>query len=181
LTNGLKYDKLFFTRRSKMKLYRYLILIITAFSMAVLFNIPLSLAQNNTATQSEALLLGEPDILWLWGEVILIDVEKGIISVKYLDYETDTEKEAVIYVDDKTTYENAKAIIDIKPKDIVSIDYITGAQGSSIARNVSVEKPEDIQATGEGTAADEGLKPAVMPDTALTGEGAIEVLPKAQE
>jgi hypothetical protein len=164
-----------------MKLYRYLIPVIVAFSIVVLFNTSLSLAQNKTATQDEALSLGEPDILWLWGEVNSVDLEKGMISVKYLDYETDTEKDAVIYVDDKTAYENAKAIVDIKPKDIVSIDYVTGAQGSSIAKNISVEKPEDTQAMGEGRVADEDLKPAVTSDTALPGEGAVEDLPKAQE
>jgi len=164
-----------------MKSYRYFIpAIAVLFGMVLLNTVPI-LAQNKTVQQGEDLSLGEPDILWLWGEVNSVDLEKGMISVKYLDYETDTEKDAVIYVDDKTTYENAKAITDIKPKDIVSIDYVAGAQGSSIARNVSVEKPEDIQATGEGTVADEDLKPAVTPDTALPSEGAVEDLPKAQE
>jgi hypothetical protein len=157
-----------------MKLYRYLILAIAVFSVTVSLNTAPGLAEGNAAKPDETLSLGEPDILWLWGEVNSIDSGKGIISIKYLDYETDTEKEAVIYADDKTTYENAKSLTDIKPKDIVSVDYVTGAQGSSIARNISVERPEDTQAMGEGTALDEELKPPAAGDVTLPREEAAE-------
>jgi len=157
-----------------MKLYRHLILAVAVFSVTVSLNTTPGLAEGNATKPGEALSLGEPDILWLWGEVNSIDSDKGIISVKYLDYETDTEKEAVIYADAKTTYENAKSLTDIKPKDIVSVDYVTGAQGSSIARNISVERPEDTQAMGEGTALDEELKPLAAGDVTLPQEEAAE-------
>ncbi|MEI6631033.1 MAG: hypothetical protein WCL25_00250 [bacterium] len=156
-----------------MKSYKYLIL-----SVAIV-TVWLLLSAGPTLAQDDAINLGEPDVLWLWGEVSSIDVAKGIISVKYLDYETDTEKEAVIFVDENTTYENAQAIIDIKPKDIVSIDYVLGAQGSSVARNISVEKPEDTQAIGEGTAVEESLKSEVAADAAIPRGDSTVDLPKS--
>lgn len=87
----------------------------------------------------------EPQIQWLWGEVVTLDAENKAISVKYLDYETDQEKEITINVDDKTTYENIKSIDEIKPKDSVSIDFIADADGKNIAKNISLEKPEEEQ------------------------------------
>lgn len=84
----------------------------------------------------------EPEIQWVWGEVISIDGQKGELSVKYLDYETDQEKEIVISTDDKTAYENARSLSDIKPKDTLSIDYTINAEGKNIARNISLEQPE---------------------------------------
>ena len=83
----------------------------------------------------------EPEIQWVWGEVISIDGQKGELSVKYLDYETDQEKEIVISTDDKTAYENARSLSDIKPKDTLSIDYTINAEGKNIARNISLEQP----------------------------------------
>jgi len=84
----------------------------------------------------------EPDIQWLWGEALSVDTQKNEIQVKYLDYETEQEKEATVIVDDKTTYENIKSLSDIKIKDTLSIDYVVSPEGKNIARNISIEKPE---------------------------------------
>jgi hypothetical protein len=84
----------------------------------------------------------EPDMQWLWGEVSNVDLQNKTILVKYLDYETDQEKEISITIDDKTNYENIKSIDELKAKDTVSIDYIVSLDGKNIARNISAEKPE---------------------------------------
>jgi len=84
----------------------------------------------------------EPDTQWVWGEVNTLDTQNRMIAVKYLDYETDQEKEISINTDDKTTYENIKSLDEIRPKDTVSVDYIVSPDGKNIARNISVEKPE---------------------------------------
>jgi hypothetical protein len=84
----------------------------------------------------------ETEIQWLWGDVVSVDIPKGEITVKYLDYDADEEKEAVINIDEKTYFDNAKSIEDIKVQDTVSVDYKTGSDGRSIAKNISVEKPE---------------------------------------
>lgn len=85
---------------------------------------------------------------WLWGEVISVDPQKNELVVKYTDYDTDQGKEVPISADAETTFENAKAITDIKPLDTVGIDYSVNMEGKNIAKNISVEKPE-IAATSE--------------------------------
>lgn len=82
---------------------------------------------------------------WLWGEVASVDLLNKSLVVKYLDYETDSDKEAIIAVDDKTVYENIKAIDELRARDTVSIDYTAGPGGNNIAKNISVEKAEAIK------------------------------------
>lgn len=89
----------------------------------------------------------EPEIQWVWGEVINTDAQNKAITVKYLDYETDQEKEIIINVNDKTTFENIKSIDEIKPKDTLSIDYTISPDGKNTATNISVERPEESQGT----------------------------------
>ena len=84
----------------------------------------------------------ESEVQWLWGEVVSLDSQNKIVAVKYLDYETDQEREINIGTDDKTTYENIKSIDELKPKDAVSIDYLVTPEGKNIAKNISLEKPE---------------------------------------
>jgi hypothetical protein len=122
----------------------------------------------------------EPEVLWLWGEVASVDAANKVIVVKYLDYETDTEKEISINTDDKTTYENTKSTEEIKPQDTVSIDYIVDSAGNNIAKNISLEKaeaaqvvePEGTEATPEEmTTPPEGketTEPALAPEPQVT-------------
>jgi len=91
-----------------------------------------------------------PDTQWVWGEVSILDTQNKAILVKYFDYETDQEKEINIDIDDKTTYENIKSMDELKPKDTVSIDYIVSPDGKNIAKNISIEKPENTQNVQEG-------------------------------
>ena len=100
-------------------------------------------------TQPTQEIPSEPETQWIWGEVVSIDAATKNILVKYLDYETDTEKEININADDKTTYENVKSVDEIKPQDILSIDYIVNPDGRNIAKNISVEKPEGAQTLPE--------------------------------
>ena len=91
----------------------------------------------------------ESETLWIWGDVVSVDAAAKKILVKYLDYETDSEKEINIVVDDKTTYENVESVGEIKPQDILTVDYIINPDGNNIARNISVEKPEGAQTLPE--------------------------------
>lgn len=97
----------------------------------------------------------ESETQWIWGDVASIDAAAKKILVKYLDYETDTEKEINIVVDDKTTYENVTSIDEIKPQDTLSIDYMISPDGSNIAKNISVEKPEGRETLPEETSEEE--------------------------
>lgn len=111
--------------------------------------------------QSEPLIPpNEAEVQWVWGEVVSVDTHTKQLVVKYLDYETDSEKEITINLDDKTTYENINSIEDIKPQDTVSIDYITSPDGKDIAQNISVEKPENSPtSTEDNTQAEPGAVP----------------------
>jgi len=143
----------------------------------VLFNASFSLAQEGvtstqapetTTTQASASV--EPEIQWLWGEVVSVDAANKTILLKTLDYATDSEIEVSINTDDKTTYENANSLDQIKPQDTLSIDYIATAEGKNIAKNISVEKPEGMQGKQEETIPEttietnpEDLQPAKQP------------------
>jgi hypothetical protein len=83
------------------------------------------------------------EMQWLWGEAGAIDTQNKALTVKYLDYETDQEKEMPLTVDDKTAFENVASLDEIKVQDTLSIDYIIGADGKNLARNISVERPEE--------------------------------------
>jgi len=80
---------------------------------------------------------------WLYGEVVSVDAAAKTVTIKYLDYEADKEKEAVIIIDDKTSFENAASLADIKPKDALSVDYTVGKDGKYTAKDISVEKPQE--------------------------------------
>ena len=112
-------------------------------------------------TQATQEIPSEPETQWIWGEVVSIDPATKNILVKYLDYETDTEKEININADDKTTYENVKSVDEIKPQDTLSIDYIISLDGRNTAKNISVEKPEGAQTLPEESTKEE---PKAVPD-----------------
>ncbi|MFH1640460.1 MAG: hypothetical protein ABIA66_00715 [Candidatus Omnitrophota bacterium] len=99
---------------------------------------------------------GEDEIQWLWGEVASVDLKRNTLLVQYLDYETDQEKEVKFYVDDQTTYENAKSLVEIKPQDTVAIDYIISPGGGNLATNISLEKLENTDVSEEAMPADLG-------------------------
>ncbi len=131
----------------------------------VLLNTGLSLGQEpvKQLPAQQANNEPEPEPQWLWGEVVSVDTQKKEILVKYLDYETDNEKEAVIKVDGNTTCENIKDIAEIKPQDTLSADFIVTADGANIARSISVEKPEDTELPKEGVGAGNAESVPVTP------------------
>ncbi|MFH1889186.1 MAG: hypothetical protein ABH806_03765 [Candidatus Omnitrophota bacterium] len=109
----------------------------------ILINAGLVFSQDDMADTSS--LQGttlEAEAQWIWGDVVSVDKDARKIVVQYLDYETDTEKEMDVIAGDNTVYENINSFDEIKPQDTLSIDYIIGTDGSIIARNISVEKPE---------------------------------------
>lgn len=79
---------------------------------------------------------------WLWGEIDSVDIQENEVMVRYLDYDTEQEKEINITVDEKTIYENVDSLLDIKPRDAVSVNYLILPEGKNLAKNISVENPE---------------------------------------
>jgi len=124
----------------------------------------------------QAPLQNENDTQWTWGEVVNLDNAGKAITLKYLDYETDQEKDIVLSVDEKTAFENIKGFDEIKVKDTLSIDYTVGPDGKNIAKNIGLESPdssatvpaqavEDINQVDAQAAAPE--QPAVNPEGAV--------------
>lgn len=93
---------------------------------------------------------------WLWGEVVGVDPEKKEMIIKHLDYETYEEVHTTIVLDDKTMFENAKDLTQIKTGDHLSVDYQI-KEGANIAELVVVEQ-EEIGAGSEP--AQEEIKPS---------------------
>ncbi|MBU0504064.1 MAG: hypothetical protein ABH882_02405 [Candidatus Omnitrophota bacterium] len=85
----------------------------------------------------------EPEVQWLWGEVLAANPADKTMLVKYVDYDSDIEKEMIITTDSQTTYENVRSLEQVKPQDTVSVDYVLGGDGGNLAKNISVEKPEN--------------------------------------
>ena len=82
------------------------------------------------------------DFSWVWGEITKVDAGLGQVVLKYLDYETDTEKELPLIVDASTNFENVAGINDIKSGDYASVDYVAASDGKNLAKNISIEKPD---------------------------------------
>jgi hypothetical protein len=91
----------------------------------------------------------ESEMQWVWGEVVTTDAQNKALTVKFLDYETDQEKEITFSLDDQTSFENARSLDELKPSDAVSIDYAVSADGRNIAKNISVEAPEAVNPQAE--------------------------------
>lgn len=114
---------------------------------------------------------------WAWGEVTVLDAQGKTITLKYLDYETDQEKDLVLAVDEKTNFENIASLNEIKVKDTLSVDYITASDGSNTARNINFEKPSS-QATAVVPVADISAQepaPEEMIPAAVTTEPSVPV------
>jgi hypothetical protein len=122
--------------------------------LLVLFNASLALSEGEPVAAESALAApqekNEPETRWVWGEVTNVDAQNKTLSLKYLDYDTEEEKELTVTADDLTGYENVKSLEEIQVKASVSIDYLPG-DGKNIARSISLEKSDAGEVTGPGS------------------------------
>lgn len=104
--------------------------------------LPLTFSQQE-APQPQAVqpLAPEEEVSWLWGEVKAVDPAASSLSVMYMDYQTDEEKEMVLTIDAKTQFEAINGLSGIKVGDTASIDYAVEG-GRNVARNISIETIE---------------------------------------
>lgn len=123
-----------------------------------------------SASDQQAAPKNESVTQWVWGEVVNLDSAAKTVTLKYLDYETDQEKELVLVADDKTVLENIKSLDEIKLKDTLSVDYITGLDGKNIAKNINLEKPDSAPVVPV-----EAAVPAVMEQPAAVVEAPVPV------
>ena len=130
--------------------------LLTVFISLILINAGLVFSQEQAAPQPNSTpeMQAESETQWLWGEVISIDPIKNELLVKYLDYENDQEKEVTVATDEKTTFENANGLSDIKPQDTISVDYVLSGDGKYLAKNISLEKPQNTEKPQEPAVAE---------------------------
>src|SRR3989338_3267183 len=104
--------------------------------------LPLVFSQQE-APQPQAVELPAPEeeVSWLWGEVKAVDPAASSLTVMYMDYQTDEEKEMVLTIDARTQFEVTNGLSGIKVGDTASIDYAVEG-GRNVARNISIEKIE---------------------------------------
>ena len=88
----------------------------------------------------ETSLAAAENVQWVWGEVIEVDKAASKIKVRYLDYESDAEKEEFFIIDKDTQLENLNSIADINITDSVGIDYTLDKDGQRTVKSISVEK-----------------------------------------
>src|SRR4030042_4617267 len=74
--------------------------------------------------EAEPAAIVASDLQWLWGEVVSVDTPNKMLVVKYLDYDTDTEKEIAITTDEQTSFESIKSLEEVNLGDTVSVDYV---------------------------------------------------------
>ncbi len=99
---------------------------------------------------------------WVWGEVTAVDAAGKTLTLKYLDYETDQEKELSLIADESTSYENIKSLDEVQPKDNLSVDYIA-KDGKNTAKSISLEKPSNPETAAAQPEAAGGIEN--KPDT----------------
>jgi hypothetical protein len=101
---------------------------------------PVPLNQTEAAKEPEK--TPEKALEWVWGEVIEVAPEKKEIIIKHLDYETYEEVQMALVVTDKTSFENASQLKDIRLKDHVTVDYYV-KDGANICEFIVIEKNGD--------------------------------------
>ncbi|TAN62654.1 hypothetical protein EPN16_01080 [bacterium] len=97
----------------------------------------------------------EEGISWVWGEVKSVDGAASTLTVTYMDYQTNEEKDLSLTVDSQTEFEGVKDLSEIKPGNTSSIDYIV-KDSKNIVRHISIEEmetmpeaPVSLEAAGE--------------------------------
>lgn len=102
--------------------------------------LPLAFSQQE-APQAVEPPAPEEEVSWLWGEVKAVDPAASSLTVMYMDYQTDEEKEMVLTIDARTQFEASNGLSGIKVGDTASIDYAVEG-GRNVARNISIETIE---------------------------------------
>jgi hypothetical protein len=114
-------------------------------ALLVLVSVGLVLSEDSALPQATSVPVpqenSEANTQWVWGEVVNVDSPGKALTLKYLDYETDQEKELSLSVDDATIYQNFKSLDEIQPKNNLSVDYIL-KDGKNIAKSINLETSE---------------------------------------
>jgi hypothetical protein len=98
-----------------------------------------------------------------YGEVVSVDANAGTIIITEYDYEKDQDVNKTYNIDKAATYENVKALNEVKVGDWVALTLKPEKDGSPLASSVYVEKYD----LTEGETASPAATPAVPAEAPL--------------
>jgi hypothetical protein len=95
------------------------------------------------SSQSQTNLFAIDETLYTYGEVIRISPES--ILIQEFDYVTGEEKEEEYLIDSTTVFDVIISAEQIRPSDLVDIEFIIIEDGTKIAREILVDRIEGYQ------------------------------------
>ena len=103
----------------------------------------LALTPINSVAQDQ----DEKQVFYSYGEVL--SVIKGQIIVREFDYETGEETDIVYYITADTILDSVESADQIKPSDLVDVEFTVSEDGKNIAKEILVDRIEDYQEVDE--------------------------------
>ena len=85
--------------------------------------------------------------LYSYGEVLSANQDQ--MTVREFDYETGEETDIVYYFIADTILDSVESADQIKPGDLVDVEFTVSADGKNIAKEVLVDRIEDYQEVDE--------------------------------
>ena len=89
----------------------------------------------------------EDQFLYSYGEVL--SVAQDQIMVREFDYATGEEKDVVYYITADTILDSVESVDQIKPSDLVDVEFMVSEDGKNIAREILVDRIEDYEEIDE--------------------------------
>ncbi len=83
----------------------------------------------------------EDQFLYSYGEVL--SVAQDQIMVREFDYATGEEKDVVYYITADTILDSVESVDQIKPSDLVDVEFMVSEDGKNIAREILADRIED--------------------------------------
>jgi|GEM_PF-1546705 len=89
----------------------------------------------------------EDQFLYSYGEVL--SVAQDQIMVREFDYATGEEKDVVYYITADTILDSVESVDQIKPSDLVDVEFMVSEDGKNIAREILADRIEDYEEIDE--------------------------------
>ena len=89
----------------------------------------------------------EDQFLYSYGEVL--SVAQDQIMVREFDYATGEEKDVVYYITADTILDSVESVDQIRPSDLVDVEFMVSEDGKNIAKEILIDKIEDYEEIDE--------------------------------
>ena len=112
-------------------------------SFALVLCLCLALTPINSVAQDQ----DEEQVFYSYGEVL--SVIQGQIMVREFDYATGEEKDVVYYITTDTILDSVESADQIKPSNLVDVEFTVSEDGKNIAKEILVDRIEDYEEVDE--------------------------------